>query len=88
MKAFVHLSEYGHIRVISLAAREILWKLIYQDSDDFQYSDWRVNEQDDGKTLPNYTLEEFLALTDGELYETIEHYTECRGWPAIVEVEE
>lgn len=82
MKAFVHLSEYGHIRVISLAARQTLWKLIYQEDDD-QYSDWRANE-----VLPNYTLEEFLALTDEELYNAIEYYTQGRGWPAIVEVEE
>jgi hypothetical protein len=83
MKVFVHLSEYGHIKVISLTAREILWKLIYQDGDDFQYSDWRANE-----TLPHYTLEEFLALTDDELHDAVEDYTEGRGWPAIVEVEE
>ena len=88
MKVFVHLSQYDHIQVVSMTNRRMLWHLIY-GANDYQYSDWRFNEQDeDGNELPNYTLEEFMALSDEQLYKTIESYTQSRGFPAIVEVEE
>ena len=87
MKVFVHMSEYGHVQVINLENRQTLWRLIY-GSNDYQYSDWRANEQDDdGNPLPDYTLKEFMALTEEQLYNTIESYTQSRGFPAIVEVD-
>jgi hypothetical protein len=88
MKVFVHLSQYDHVQVVGMTNRRMLWKVIY-GSGDYQYSDWRANEQDDDDNdLPNYTLEEFMALTEEQLYKAIDDYTQSRGFPAIVEVEE
>ena len=87
MKVFVHLSQYDHVQVVAMTNRQMLWHLIY-GSNDYQYSDWRANERDDdGNPLPDYTLDEFTALSDEELYNTIESYTQSRGFPAIVEVD-
>lgn len=83
-KVFVYISEYGHPHVLNVNPYRLgIWDVLFGKNTDYQFSDWRANEE-----LPEYSMREWLDLSFKEYMEAIEAYTQSRGLPALLEIEE